>query len=330
MPPSRLPSRPRGPTPRSLLAGLALALPTTLATEAPLSFNLATAVPASAVMEGWALSGDAALAEGRVTLTPPAPGKAGSMHSAHARLGAEGGHPAWYVDTTFRIFGADAPPGEGVAVVASHEVVPAGHLSGAAPKYAGAGLFLDLNPSSDDAKAHPHPWLALVANDGTELAAHDAIGLHTSLHDPAGCTIPGARTSPGSPDGTLTLRLEWDGEAGLSALYSGAEKHEAGGGGPHSWVKCASVTLASPEPLSGPLFFTLTAATEGHADEHSVLLVSGHNTHAPDDVADRGGAMRQGVQTEDCLSLALQGLKAVRLRRSAQGYAGHRGPHPQA
>lgn len=197
--------RPRALLAAALLAGRAAGGGSGLYED--VSYDPARMASPSEAMARWEAGGDAQPQGDCLRLTPDEPHKRGTVSARHAALDLGS---AWTADVTLRIHGhAVSLSGDGLGVWYTSQPVRPGPLMGGPERYTGLGLFLDTYVNSPDAEAHVHPYLAAAVNDGSELAAHDSVGLHTSLHAPAGCSIGKARQPNPHESRAVTLRVSY-------------------------------------------------------------------------------------------------------------------------
>ena len=259
-------------------AAAAVAIPGALADiYHDVSFDLSGDIgrSASEVMSGWSLEGDATLIDSFVRLTEDQQHKKGVMS---ARRGAyELGDQGWTTDITFRVHGVGVSlAGDGLGMWYTHEAIKAGNLLGGPNRFHGLFLGLDTYINSPDSAVHQHPYLGIAVNDGSELATHDAVGIHTSLHAPAGCSITQARQIGPHESRVVTLRVQYGGFTSkwlnVKYVYGHGVKdytHTPA----DSWTQCAHLEGIE---LPNGYYWGASAATGAVSDNHDVISIVVH------------------------------------------------------
>lgn len=227
----------------------------------------------SETMSGWQLTGDAVLIDTFVRLTPDEQHKRGGMSARHGMPPESGGadDDGWTADVTLRIHGVGASlAGDGVAVWLTQAPVQPGPLFGGESRFRGLLLGLDTYVNSVDAGAHPHPYVGIAINDGSELVTQDAAGLTTTAHGPAGCSVTQARQVGAHESRVITLRARYVRSArSLKLAYTyGAGPQDYRHRADTEWVSCASV---SDVDIPQGFHWGATAATGAVSDNHDVL-----------------------------------------------------------
>jgi hypothetical protein len=293
----------------ALVAALASATGPTLVRVSSSSFDARE--PGAA----WRVDGSAALMQGPegafVRLTPDERQQRGVLYCATpaAMLGE-----AWRIDTTFRVHGVGTLLfGDGLSLHYSRSAPVLGPALGGPASYTGVSLLVDTYPNTDEERRHAHPYVSLVANDGTEQATHDeARGSLSSLHAPAGCSAPEMRAPTRAEPVFVTLRLEYaaaavnDGKNALSVLYAISSRPFS----PRAdadFKPCVG-TMDPGLPLPRGYMIGVAASTGSLSDAHDVYSV--------DVYGETGGADTQGVSAE-----VLQGWEGEAQAAAARGRA---------
>ena len=218
------------------------------------------------VLASWDVFGDAEVHGDMVRVTPDQQHKRGvfvGRHAAH-ELADE-----WSVDATLRLHGNGVSlAGDGLALWYTQRPQRLGSLLGGEPTFVGLGIFVDTYINSPDTK-HQHPYLSAVINDGTEIAAHDMAGFHTSLHAPAGCYFD-VRQIGQHVHKFSTVRLSYAHRT-LTIWTTIARSSDGHMFKPQNeWTHCATV---SEIDLPRGYYFGASAATGEVTDTHDVAQV---------------------------------------------------------
>lgn len=231
------------------------------------SFDLLSSRPPSEVMSGWELLGDAALIDDFVRLTGDAQHKSGALVARHHLSLSAGG--AWAADLTFRVGGVGATLfGDGIGFWYTQSPVRLGGMLGGETRFAGLFLGLDTYINSADAAVHPHPYLGAAVSDGSELASHDAAGLHTSFHAPAGCPMTTARQVSDKEPRVATLRVEFSARTLTVKYMYGSGPTDYRYAADAAWTHCLTI---SDVDLPQGYYWGATAATGDVTDNHDVF-----------------------------------------------------------
>ena len=232
--------------------------------------------PVSEAISAWALVGNAAMFPDFIRLTADEQHQRGVAvtRAPATELGDE-----WTADITMRIHGNGVSlAGDGAAFWYTAAPQHVGELVGADGRYTGLGLFVDTYVNSPD-QVHPHPYVSIVANDGSEVAAHDLAGFHTSLHPPAGCPVDVRQIGQFQAKYT-TLRLVYAHRT-LTLWQTSGQGPDAYLFKPEAeWSKCTEVQDIG---LPAGYYFGASATTGEVSDNHDVyrFLVRAGGAHWP-------------------------------------------------
>ena len=252
--------------PRLLLITAALCAPFAAASDAivdNLSYN-PIGRPTSEAVAAWEVFGDASVHPDFLRLTADEQHKRGVVVVREPANHLDG---EWSIDVTVRITGNGVSlAGDGLALWYTQAPQAVGDLMGASARFMGVGIFVDTYVNSPDT-SHPHPYVSIVVNDGTEVAAHDMAGFHTSMHAPAGCSVDVRQIGQYTPKYT-TFRM-------LYAARTITLWHTSGVGpdaytfkNEGEWTRCTSVNNID---LPHGYHFGASATTGEVSDNHDIF-----------------------------------------------------------